>query len=70
MELIQVSITNYTTLKTTSSSLIHQVSTPPFVISTNTFHTSYVGMYLVSHMNWIIYTNLIHWVEWGYSGSL
>ena len=64
-DLIRVSITTYSTFKTTSSRPIPRVSAFPFGIITSTVNPSSVRMDTVSHMNWIISTNLINRVGLG-----
>ena len=67
-DLIQVSITASYTFQITSISPIPRLYVFPFGIITNKIHPSYIRMDPVSHMNWNISTNLIHWV--GLVGTL
>ena len=64
-DLIQVSKTVSVTFQTNSSRQIPWVYAFPFGISTNAVHPSSAGMDPVSHMNFIISTNSIHWVGLG-----
>ena len=67
--LIRVSITASTTFYMTSSRPIPQVSVFPFGVINNMVQSSYLGIYPLSHINWISSTSFGHWVGLGVGGG-